>query len=39
MLDACESHMWVSRCFNLIFTAMKTKKDKTGRDSNSPETL
>lgn len=37
MLDACESHVWGSRCFNLIFTAMKTKREKTGRDSNSQE--
>lgn len=23
-------HMWISRCFNLIFTAIKTKKEKMG---------
>lgn len=36
MPDARESHTWVSRCFGLIFTAMKTQKVKTGRQPGEP---
>lgn len=39
MFDVCESHMWISRCFNLIFTAIKTKKEKAGSGSNSRANL
>lgn len=37
MPDARESHTWVSRCFGLVFTAMKTQKVKTGREPGSQE--
>lgn len=30
MCDVCKSHMWIARCFDLIFTTIKTKKKKLG---------
>lgn len=35
MFDVGESHTRMSRCFDLIFTAIKAKKEKTGSDSKS----
>lgn len=32
MCDVCKSHMWIARCFDLIFTTIKTKKKKAGSD-------
>lgn len=37
VFDVCESHMWISRCFKLIFTTIKTKNEMIGSDSNGWE--
>ena len=35
MFDVWGSHMWISRWFDLIFTSVKTKEEKTRSDSDS----
>jgi hypothetical protein len=34
VFDVCKAHMWISRCWDVIFTAIKTKKEETGSESN-----